>query len=82
MMEQKIEADTWWVHNREGYSIQVEQFDPEFLRVKDRNDANWTRAVAYIRPDVDDGTVYVRSAADFLAKFTKDDLDNAEIKEV
>lgn len=73
--QEQIVADSWWTHNREGYSVQIEPLDLVSLRTKGADAANWEPAVAYIRPDGDGRGefVYIRTVDDFLAKFTLDE---------
>ena len=69
---EEIAPGTWWVHNREGYSVRVVALDGDPpIKVKDADDARWQAAVAYRRDDED--TVFVRSAADFRNRFNQDE---------
>lgn len=62
-----IHPDSYWTHKREGYEVQVSL--EENLKTKDADSANWHPAISYLRTDEEDSPTYVRTTADFLAKF-------------
>jgi len=71
--ETAIEPGTHWTHNRNGYSVTVEELEGRPVYLKDPNDAHESKGVAYSRDDEDSIPIHVRTEADFLAKFTLDE---------
>lgn len=71
-----IDSATRWTHNRDGYGVIVAELGE--VLTKDANDARFQKGVGFYRIDHGDnegrGPLYVRSEADFLAKFTQNDL--------
>jgi hypothetical protein len=62
-----IHPDSYWTHRHDGYEVKIEA--DEDLVDKAPGDASWHAAIAYRRTDKDDSPKYVRTIADFLAKF-------------
>lgn len=67
----------YWTHKHDGYEVMVEQ--REELLTKAPGDATWHPAISYRRTDLEDSNdIYVRTAADFLAKFEPVMRDEAD----
>lgn len=73
-----IQPGTRWTHNRDGYAVVVEDIPYDAVKVKSAGDANWHPAVCYSVATDEDTTLFVRSEADFLAKFTASMRDEGD----